>query len=237
MDGSGPPMYAFVHGNNALANSARGRFCGVDSELQILAETGCYSDFTLPTAPDCTQVPRINCIYQCGGRLDHRSPHKRGESLRVRAVPQLPIVFTGPLVLDWSRRARGLPFPRIDIGAIAANYGLSVDRLDRWRQNAHICVGGRPEWVFIKLFCHAFFLSDRQALLGDPSKRFLDQLLNLSANSGDFKVHFMTAREAFNVAMAGVDGCAGEPGQYRNRGLRPIVRSTCRAGSDLQSLV
>jgi hypothetical protein len=29
MDGAGDPMYAFVHGNNALGNSASGKFCGV----------------------------------------------------------------------------------------------------------------------------------------------------------------------------------------------------------------
>ena len=39
-------MYAFVHGNFALANSAGGRYCGVDEEMQILAETGCYADMT-----------------------------------------------------------------------------------------------------------------------------------------------------------------------------------------------
>ena len=44
------PRYAFVHGNFALANSAGGLQCGVDSEMQILAETGCYADMTLPTA-------------------------------------------------------------------------------------------------------------------------------------------------------------------------------------------
>src|SRR5260221_10637375 len=38
-EGSTRPGYAFVHGNFALANSAAGRFCGVDSEMQILAET------------------------------------------------------------------------------------------------------------------------------------------------------------------------------------------------------
>src|ERR1035441_3960321 len=48
-EGSTRPGYAFVHGNFALANSAAGRFCGVDSEMQILAETGCYADFTMPS--------------------------------------------------------------------------------------------------------------------------------------------------------------------------------------------
>ena len=49
-DGSTDPRYAFVHGNFALANSAGGLFCGVDSEMQILAETGCYADLTMPAA-------------------------------------------------------------------------------------------------------------------------------------------------------------------------------------------
>jgi hypothetical protein len=35
-NGEGPARYAFVHGNWALANSAGGRFCGVDQEMQIL---------------------------------------------------------------------------------------------------------------------------------------------------------------------------------------------------------
>src|SRR5262249_14844022 len=63
-DGTGLPRYAFVHGNLALANSMGGRCCGVDSEMRILAETGCYADLTLPAAPLQPQTPRINALYQ-----------------------------------------------------------------------------------------------------------------------------------------------------------------------------
>ncbi|MGH9355125.1 MAG: hypothetical protein ACRD10_03260, partial [Terriglobia bacterium] len=45
MDGTGPARYAFVHGNFSLANSGFGG-CGVDNEMQILADTGCFADFT-----------------------------------------------------------------------------------------------------------------------------------------------------------------------------------------------
>ena len=48
----GQPRYAFVHGNLALANSAGGRFCGVDTEMRVLAETGCYADMTRHAAPN-----------------------------------------------------------------------------------------------------------------------------------------------------------------------------------------
>src|SRR5271169_1626733 len=62
-EGSTLPRYAFVHGNFALANSAGGRFCGVDSEMQILADTGCYSDMTLPAAYwDPAQTEKINSL-------------------------------------------------------------------------------------------------------------------------------------------------------------------------------
>ncbi|HRH45928.1 MAG TPA: hypothetical protein PKY82_30070, partial [Pyrinomonadaceae bacterium] len=44
IDGQGMPMWAFVHGNLALGNSCGGKYCGVDNEMQILAETGCYVD-------------------------------------------------------------------------------------------------------------------------------------------------------------------------------------------------
>ena len=109
--------YAFVHGNWALANSAGGRFCGVDDEMQILADTGCYADFTLPSVPFQSQVSRINAIYQCGHSLNEARPHRSGPNLKVGERARLPIIFTGPLVFDWTRRVRGLPglrcgFPR-----------------------------------------------------------------------------------------------------------------------------
>jgi hypothetical protein len=221
--GNAMPMYAFVHGNWALANSAGGRYCGVDEEMQILANTGCYADFTLPSAPDQSQVPRINAIYQCGHPLTEARPHRSGANLKVGDRPTLPIIFTGPLVFDWTRRKHGVPVPRIDDGALAANYPLSMNRLARWR-GAHIGVKGRPDWVFIKLYCHGFFEWDQGEMLGEPLRRFMHEALEQAERSGEFKLHFATAREAYNMTMAAVDGHAGEPGRYRDYQLRQIMQ-------------
>src|SRR5947209_887749 len=221
-DGAGLPMYAFVHGNWALANSAGGRYCGVDSEMQILAETGCYADFTLPSAPDESQVARINAVYQCDHPLEERKPHRSGPSLRVGEHPRLPVLFTGPLVFNWRRRIRGLPVPRLDDGVLAANYPLDLARLDRWR-GARVHVKGRPEWVFIKLYCHGFFPFDEEAMIGEPLRRFLEETIEYGDRDGEFKVHFASAREAFNMAMAAVEGRSGEPGLYRDYRLRSIM--------------
>jgi hypothetical protein len=224
-DGVGQPRYAFVHGNLALANSMGGHCCGVDSEMQILAETGCYADLTLPAAPLQPQVPRINALYQCGRPLREPVPHRTGRNLQVGAEVTLPVLLTGPLVFDWSRRRRGLPAPRIDDGVLKSTYPLTPDRLRRW-QGAGIGVHGRPEWIFIKLYCHGFFTNDQAATIGEPFRRLLQETLELADRDGRLKVHFATAREAFNIALAAVDGQSGEPGLYRDYRLRPIRQTS-----------
>lgn len=216
------PMYAFVHGNLALANSCGGRFCGVDNEMEILQETGCYADMTLPSAPDQSQIAVINQIYECGGPLDRPVPHAFGTRAIVNGhQPQLPLIFTGPLMMNWTRRIRGLPVPRIDDGALAANQPLDAARFRRWT-SADITVDGRSDWVFIKLYCHGFFDRDQSACIGEDARRFFTEMIENADKAGD-KLHFATAREAFNIARAGMDGKSGDPNAFRDHLLTPIM--------------
>ncbi len=224
LDGVGDPMYAFVHGNLALANSCGGRFCGVDNEMQILKDTGCYADMTLPSAPDQSQVAMINQIYECGHPLNEAVPHRSGHRVSTNGKDLLlPLIFTGPLVLNWTRRIAGLPFPRIDDGALAANQPLDIARFNRWR-SANITVEGRPDWVFIKLYCHGFFDYDQAVTIGEDAQRFFSELVNYSEGRGNFKVHFASAREAFNMVSAAVAGESGDPHTYRDHRLRSIMQ-------------
>lgn len=216
------PRYAFVHGNWALANSAGGRFCGVDSEMQILHDTGCYADFTLPSVPYQSQVPRINAIYECGHRLDEAVPHRSGPDVSVGRMPQLPIIFTGPLVFNWKRRIRGLPIPRVDDGVLAKNYASDIDRFHRWF-GAGISVHGRPEWVFVKLYSHGFFTWDQDSMIGESLKRFMGEVFELADRTGKFRIHFASAREAYNMVVAAVDGAKGDPNAYRDYRLTQIM--------------
>jgi hypothetical protein len=229
-----PVKYAFVHGNWALANSAGGRWCGVDSEMEILAETGCYADFTLPSVPHQSQISRINAIYNCGYPLSQRKPHRSGPNVATGKEPAFPIIFEGPLVFDWTRRIHSLPIPRVDDGALAQNYSLSLGRFNRWR-NARITVAGRPEWVFVKLYSHGFFDWDQDAMIGAQMRRFMNEVLELSEKTQEFSVHFASAREAFNMVMAAVDGHSGSPGRYRDYRLRQIMQleSAEQSGSDI----
>ena len=224
MDGSGNPMYAFVHGNLALANSCGGRFCGVDNEMEILRDTGCYADMSLPSAPDESQVGVINQIYECGHPMSEAVPHRNGRRVAANGrQSELPLIFTGPLVFDWSRRKKGLPVPRIDDGALTANQGLSRARFDRW-VSANVTVAGRPDWIFVKLYCHGFFDQDQSVCIGEDAKRFFGDLIAESERSGGMKIHFASAREAFNMVQAAIEGKSGSPGEYRDHSLKSIMK-------------
>lgn len=221
---SGKPMYAFVHGNLALANSYGGRFCGVDDEMRILQETGCYADMTLPNAPVQTQVPVLNKIYECGLPLDERAPHRTGKNVRAFGnQPQLPLIFTGPLVFNWTKRYKGiLPVPRIDDGALTAAQPLDAARLRRWT-DADITVKNRPEWVFVKLYCHGFFDRDQSACIGEDARRFFSEAVECGEKSGAYRIHFAAAREAFNMVAAAIDGRQGTPNDFRDYRLKTIM--------------
>ncbi len=217
------PRYAFVHGNLALGNSCGGRFCGVDEEMQILQDTGCYADMTLPSAPDQSQVQMLNQIYECGLPLTEKTPHRKGSRVAVFGKqPQLPLIFTGPLVFNWTRRVKGLPIPRLDDGALVNNQPMDLARLNRWLA-ANINVKGRPEWIFIKLYCHGFFDHDQETSIGAGAVEFFNRVIENGEKTGDYKVYFASAREAFNMVSAAVDGKSGSPGEYRNYRLTAIM--------------
>jgi hypothetical protein len=222
-DGIGEPKYAFVHGNLALANSCGGKYCGVDEEMQILEETGCYADLTLPSAPDETQVAVFNEIYESTLPFSEKIPHREGKSVEVSGnSPRLPLIFTGPLILNWTRKIKGFPVPRIEEGALAANQSLDLKRLRRW-VNANITVKGRPDWVFIKLYCHGFFQYDQAACIGEDVRRFFGEVVEHGEKTNQYSVHFATSREAFNMVMAAIDGKKGSPNDYRNYRLKSIM--------------
>jgi len=185
---SATPRYAFVHGNWALANSAGNRNCGVDNELQILADTGCYADFTLPSAPNRAQVRKINSVYECNEPIGRRAAHSSGKNLRVGSSPRVfPLIIQGPLLLAW-HTARKRPY--IENSAVANQMETTMERLVLW-ERAAIAVRGRPEWLFIKLHCHGMDPEDRDAMMGPPMQQFLRSLTDSSKNNG-YGLHFVT---------------------------------------------
>ena len=60
----------FIHGNWALDNSLPGgKWCGVNDEITVLRDLGCYADFTMPSGNSLSQARTVNRVYWCtGGR-------------------------------------------------------------------------------------------------------------------------------------------------------------------------
>jgi hypothetical protein len=219
MDGSNVPRYAFVHGNFALANAAGGYACGVDNEMQILADTGCYADFTLPAAPfHPAQIGKVNSLYECSLPLGTQAPHRKGRDLAVGRAPQIfPLNVQGPLLFDFDRHARN-GLGRFENAALTGANPPGLRRLGLWKKAA-ISVQHRPDWLFIKLHTHSMDPTQREAVMGTPMQRFLAEFVE-GARDRNEVIHFVTAREMVNMILAACDGREGNPGEYRDYRLK-----------------
>jgi len=218
-DKSGRLRYAFIHGNWCLANSRHdGRYCGVDSELGILFETGCYADFTFPSAPDETQPGIVNQIYWPTGDPTLARAHEKGLRARVgHTMNDRILMIQGPLAI--ARRAGRLGV-RIDGAALTARDPASPQRMHTWiSQGIHI--KDRPEWIFVKLHTHGAPDAQAASLLGAPGRAFHEFLISNYNDGKKFVLHYVTAREMFNIARAGMEGRSGNPNDYRDYALAP----------------
>lgn len=195
-DASGQIRYGFIHGNWALDNSRPdGRWCGVNNELTVLLETGCYADFTMPSAPDDCQTSTINSIYYAADDLDQPKSHDRGSPARVgiSRPKNTLLMIQGPLGLDWGSRKWGI-LPRIENGDLNHNRPPTLERLKLWLKAA-VHVQGRPDWLFVKLHTHGTQERNSQMLLGEPMRAFHESLRRFASQHEWFKYYYVTARE------------------------------------------
>ncbi len=188
-------IYGFIHGNWALCNSRPdGRWCGVENEIEILKETGCYADFTMPSAPSDTQTSTINSIYYATQKEGVKS-HDVGTLAKVGTNPPVNslLMIQGPLQLDWNRRKFGI-IPRIENGDLTEARPPSWARMKLWLQ-AGVHVAGAPEKVFIKLHTHGCKDGNIDMLLGEPMRKFHQELKKHAAEQSSFRYHYVTAWE------------------------------------------
>lgn len=217
-DALGRVRYAFIHGNWCLANArADGRWCGVDDELPLLFDTGCYADFTFPSAPDECQPDIVNQIYWPTGDLSRRRAYEHGERARVGArMTDRLLMIEGPLALALKP---GRLAPRIESAALDSGDPPSAARVATWvNQNIHI--EGRPEWVFVKVHTHGAPEKNAADLLGDGGVALHEALARYNDGTR-WRLHYVTAREMYNVAIAAMDGLEGDPSSYFDHEIAP----------------
>lgn len=215
-EATGQPRWAFIHGNWALDNSRPdGRWCGVNNELIVLREEGCYADFTFPSAPDSTQPSTINSIYyatddaECPKSHDHGLPVEKG----VAGTGDLMIV-QGVLGLSWQKRKYGI-LPRIENSDLRTTNPPGKQRVDQWVKTG-VQVRGRPEWIFVKVHTHGAPERDVDVLLGSQMSETFGYLESRYNDGKDWKLHYVSAREMYNIIKAAEAGEEGDPGAWRD---------------------
>jgi hypothetical protein len=173
----------------------------VDNEIEVLRRTGCYADFTLPSAPSETQTAKINSIYWAVGRDGRRKSHDGGPDLGTAAPPDNGLLMVqGPLVLNWAARKWGV-VPKIENGCLQWNQAPTAARLDQWVR-AGVRVPTRPDWYFVKLHTHGVHEPNQDVLLGEPTVRFHEALRARAAADPAFRYFYVSAREMANLCVA-----------------------------------
>jgi hypothetical protein len=193
----GKRAFGFIHGNWALDNGRPdGRWCGVNDEIRVLQDLGCYADFTMPAAPDPSQGGLVNAIYRVTDDPQRPRSYESGVPVKVGtpAVGDLTLI-PGPLGVFW--KSNGRLKPRLDTGELAAYAPSSPARARLW-----LTVAPRiGDHAFVKLFSHGAPERNAGPLLGGGLDRLFEDLEQACAGAGA-TLHYVTAWEMWRAVEA-----------------------------------
>ncbi len=196
---NGKVTFGFIHGLWALDNSRPdGRFCGLNNELSLLRDLGCYADFTMPSGASPTQARLINTIYWAVDDPEKPKSYDTG-------VPVVPggtatgdlLMIPGPFGLRWAQRL----LPRIEFSELCSYDPATDYRVRRWLDLAPR-IG---DDIFLKLFTHGTQERHSQYLLEGGLELTLSLITRECQRTG-LDLHFSTAwemRQAVDAAARG----------------------------------
>ena len=195
----GQIRFGFIHGNWALDNSLPdGRFCGLNNEITLLKQLGCYADFTLPSAPSPAQTRTVNTIYWATDDPTKPKSHDTGVPVTIGGdVAGDLMIIPGPLTLNL--REWALPsVPKLECGELAGNCRPTQHRVRLWF-NVAPRIGGD---VFIKLFTHGAPEKNAIPLLEEGTLDHTFEYLNFEARASGAALFFVTAYEMWTAVDA-----------------------------------
>jgi hypothetical protein len=214
---NGAARYGFIHGDWALDNSRRNQFCGVNSEISILRDTGCYADFTFPSMNEAN--PRkVNAVFYATDDPGKPKSHDRGRDAGSHSNPGGDLMIVqGPIHPYFVRS--GIGGLRMIGDAVDETLGIAGDRIDMWVRTA-VHVEGKRNWVLIKVHTHG--AEDAAVVLGRPMEEAFSYMEQHYNDGKRYCLHYVTARELYNIIKAIESGQAGDqPGIYRDFKIAP----------------
>jgi len=211
----GKLTFGFIHGNWALDNSRPdGRWCGLNDEIRVLRDLGCYADFTMPSGDSPTQARLVNTIYYCNGAPDRPKSYDDGVPVKPGGCVEGDLLMIpGPIGMRW--RDRWLP--RLETGELRYGNVATPYRVRRWVELAPR-IGADS---FVKLFTHGAQEGNSSALLHGVLESAFNMLVEESARRG-CAIHFVSAWQTY-LAIEAI-------GQSRDPVLAASTGKVDRAG-------
>jgi hypothetical protein len=220
--------FGFVHGNWALDNSEdeeHSDWCGVNRELDILEKYGCYADFTFPTLGFVAQPKQVNSIYYATDD-DGPKSYNTGSAVRVGGRPPGLMIFQGPIGNDWHDL-------NWDCAAIEKDGEFRPHRAALWLRNAP-SVKSKEDWLFVKVNTHG--LQSRDVILSENFRELYLEMKEICKKNG-LSLHFVTARQAYNIVKAAEAGMNGDPELYKDYAIKPPVNKFVFIENPLNKIV
>ncbi|MGB7282745.1 MAG: hypothetical protein WBE13_10820 [Candidatus Acidiferrum sp.] len=187
---NGSLTFGFIHGNWALDNSlANGYRCGLNDEITLLNQLGCYADFTMPSGDSPSQSRIVNTIYWCKDDPNRPKSYDWGAAIKAGDEKEGDLLMIpGPFGLRW----RGRWVPRTEQGELASYDPPTAYRAKRWLDLA-------PRFgsdVFIKLFTHGTQERHSELLLGKGLEQLFEYVRD-EAVRRRCEFYFVSAWEMF----------------------------------------
>jgi hypothetical protein len=191
--------FGFIHGLWALDNSLPGgRFCGLNNEITLLRDLGCYADFTMPSGASPTQSRLINTIYWAVDDPDKPKSYDTGVPVRPGATATGDLLMIpGPFGIRWAQRLK----PRIEHSELCSYDPATEYRVRRWLELAPR-IG---DDIFLKLYTHGTQERHSEYLL-DGGLELTLSLITTECWRAGLDLHFSTAwemRQAVDAAERG----------------------------------
>jgi len=139
------------------------------------------------------------------------------------------LIVQGVIRVDWSDW-RHLFYPAIDSSSVQVSYTPSPERVDLW-VDTNIHIPGREDWIFVKVHSHSAEQPSEEACMGEPAAAMFSYLEERYNDGASFALHYVTAREAYNIIKAAEAGLDGDPGEYRDYLVPPYANTKILSNS------
>jgi len=206
-------FFGFIHGmwcldNSRLRGATLRQYCGVNREIDLLLSKKCYGDFTFPAwgAMEPTLKSKIFVSK------DSDAPKSYDDLSLIR---ELSTSNGAPL----DNELMILEGPGEFSTNVDYSHPPTFNSMTEWvSSDVHII--GRDNWIFVKVYTHSAESltspTGRLNLVGDVADKFYRDIEMVYNDGVNYKLHYVTSREAYNIVIAATMGKSGDPNDYRD---------------------